>query len=36
LYALLFFIVIKTIKRAFEVGDTFGYEVKIYNGAFYG
>jgi hypothetical protein len=26
----------KSIKRAFEIGDTFGYEVKIYKGAFYG
>jgi hypothetical protein len=36
LYALLFFIIIETIKRAFEIGDTFGYEMKIDDGAFYG
>jgi hypothetical protein len=30
------FIVIKKIKRAFEFADTFGYEVKIFDGAFYG
>jgi hypothetical protein len=35
-YALLFFIIIKKIKRAFEFAHTFRYEVKIYEGTFYG
>jgi len=30
------FIVIKKIKRAFEFAHTFRYEVKIFDGAFYG
>jgi hypothetical protein len=32
--ALLVFI--KRIKRAFEFGEAFRYEVKIYDGGFYG
>jgi hypothetical protein len=34
LLALLFFI--KTVKRAFEFGEPFGDEVKIYDCGFYG
>jgi len=34
LFALLFFI--KTVKRAFELGETFGDEVEIYDCGFYG
>jgi len=34
LLALLFFI--KTVKRAFELGEPFGDEMKIYDCGFYG
>jgi len=34
LFALLFFI--KSVKRAFELGEPLGDEMKIYDGGFYG
>jgi hypothetical protein len=34
LFALLFFI--KSVKRAFELGEPLGDEMKIYDGSFYG